>query len=301
VSDCAPIALFVYNRPNHAEETLLALSENDLAQHSTLYIFCDGPKETADEKTFCKIQETRLIVKKSKWCREVIVIERDINFGLSGSIIDGVTKVINKHGKVIVLEDDIVTGKGFLKYMNDALDFYHNNEKVVCIHGYNFPISPSGLNETFFLSGADCWGWATWKRGWNIFDQDAEKLYQKIVSNGLTYDFDMQGAYPYTKMLKDQVEETINSWAIRWYASAFLAKKFTLYPRVSLVKNIGLDGSGTHEKGDKLYTDIFSNYCQVRKIPITHNVKVTRRIKKLFSEEVRLRFPKRLITYLRKF
>jgi putative methyltransferase (TIGR04325 family) len=277
-TNLAPVILFVYNRPTHTHRTLLALSANDLAQESHLYIYCDGPKANADPEIRRKIDETRILVKSKNWCKEVTVIEKDKNDGLSNSIINGVSEILEKWGRVIVLEDDIVTGKGFLKYMNDGLEFYKEKEEVISIHGYNYPISSRGLKDTFFLKGADCWGWATWSRGWKIFDPDAKKLYQKIVDNNFSYDFDIQNAYPYTKMLEDQIIGKVNSWAIRWYASAFLANKFTLYPKKSLVKNIGLDGSGTHleiKRPNKSCED----YCIVSEVPIEHNTKVAKRLK----------------------
>ncbi len=191
-----------------------------------------------------RVKEVREYIRTITGFKSLRIVERETNLGLATSIISGVTEVVNQYGRIIVLEDDMVTSPFFLRYMNDALDLYENEEKVVSIHGYVYPIQ--GLQETFFIKGADCWGWATWKRGWDLFDADGEKLLNELKKAGLLKRFDFDGAYPYTKMLRDQIEGKNNSWAIRWYASALLHDKLTLYPGKSLVHNIGTDASGTH-------------------------------------------------------
>lgn len=238
----APVALFVYNRPEHTRRTVEALQKNILASDSELFVFCDGSK---NDKAKENVQKVREYIKTVDGFKTVTIIERESNFGLAESIINGVAEIVNKYGKIIVLEDDLVTSPYFLQYMNDALDMYEKDEKVICIHGYVYPVKEK-MPETFFLRGADCWGWATWKRGWNLFESDGRKLLGELKEKKLNNEFDFDGSYPYVKMLKDQIVGKNNSWAIRWYASAFLANKLTLYPGESLVNNIGLDGSGTH-------------------------------------------------------
>lgn len=240
----APIVLFAYNRPSHTLRTLEALAENELANDSILYVFADGTKKNASEEDIRKLNDTRSIIKNKQWCKEVVVYERTENYGLAKSIITGVTEIVNKHGKVIVLEDDLVTSKYFLKYMNDALNLYEKENSVACISAYIYPVDK--LPELFFIKGADCWGWATWKRSWDLFEHDGKKLMKELKSRKLTSLFDFNNTYPYTKMLDEQIKGINNSWAIRWYASAFLHDKLCLYPGKSLVNNIGMDGSGTH-------------------------------------------------------
>ncbi len=237
-----PIALFVYNRPWHTQKTVEALQKNELASESDLFIFSDAPKKP---EAVTAVQEVREYIKTVGGFKSVSIVERDINFGLANSIIDGVTRMCNEYGRVIVLEDDLVTSPYFLRYMNDALDLYEHEENVISIHGYIYPVAEK-LPETFFLRGADCWGWATWKRGWELFEQDGRRLLEELCRQKLTDKFDMDNSYPYTKMLRAQIAGKNTSWAIRWYASAFLQNKLTLYPGNSLVLNIGMDDSGTH-------------------------------------------------------
>ena len=126
--------------------------------------------------------------------------------------------------KVIVLEDDLVTSPHFLQYMNDGLGIYERDDRVISIHGYSYPVHGK-LPETFFLRGADCLGWATWKRGWDLFEDDGQRLLNELERRNLTRSFDFDGSYPYTQMLRDQIAGSNSSWAVRWYASAFLRDK----------------------------------------------------------------------------
>lgn len=247
----APIALFVYNRPGHTRRSIDALRQNKLAGDSDLIVFSDAPKS---EEQAGKVGEVREYIRTIGGFKSLTIIERDKNFGLARSIIDGVTEVVGKYGRIIVLEDDMVTAPYFLEYMNDALTRYASDNRVVCIHGYMFPIERP-LPEAFFLPGADCWGWATWSRGWACFNSDGRALLDELRQRRLADAFDYHGAYPFTKMLEGQIKGENESWAVRWHASAFLAGKLTLHPGRSLVRNIGNDSSGTH-CGDSADLDV---------------------------------------------
>jgi hypothetical protein len=136
--------------------------------------------------------------------------------------------------------------------MNSALSIYADSEDIICIHGYVYPCRDR-LPETFFIRGADCWGWATWRRGWKSFNSDGKYLLDQIKGHKLEHKFNFDGAYDFIGMLGDQIAGKNDSWAIRWNASAFLANKLTLYPGRSLVDNIGNDGSGTHNGSTNMF------------------------------------------------
>lgn len=244
----APIALFTYNRLKHTRATINALQKNKLAEESELWIFSDAAADKANEETVAQVR---------KYLRNVIgfkkteIIERKSNLGLGNNIINGVSTIIEEFGKIIVLEDDLITSPYFLQYMNDGLDTYEAVEKVISIHGYVYPVDVM-LSETFFLKGADCLGWATWKRGWASFEKNGEKLLAALEYTGQNEKFDFNGSYPYTQMLRDQITGKNSSWAVRWYASAFLKDLYTLYPSRSLVLHAGGDGTGTNTGFDKL-------------------------------------------------
>ena len=239
----APIALFVYNRPEHTRKTVEALLQNAEAARSDLFIFSDGAKTKEDTAAVVNLRE---YLKSISGFKSIEIVMQQHNLGLANSIISGVSSLIERFGRVIVLEDDIVTGKFFLRFMNESLDKYANNDQVASIVGYNFPVHADSLPDSFFLVGADCWGWATWKRCWTHFEPDTAKLLNEVQSRGLEYALDMNGSYPYTQMLRDQIAGKVNSWAVRWYVKMFLMGKMSLYPGSSLVQNIGFDGSGIH-------------------------------------------------------
>jgi len=277
----APIVLFVYNRPDHTKQTIEALRKNELAKDSQLFIYSDGFKNELDKEEVLKVRKYLKIIKGFK---EIKIIERKQNLGLANSIINGVTEIINTYGKVIVLEDDLITSPYFLKFMNEGLDQYQNKEQVISICGYIYPVGEK-LPDTFFIKGADCWGWATWKRGWNLFEKDGKKLLKELETKKLTNEFDFNGTYKYTRMLKNQIKGKNSSWAIRWYASAFLADKLTLYPGRSLVFHNGADGSGTHcGKLSKIF-DVILSTCplKINKIKIQENKKIRKMIENYFN------------------
>jgi hypothetical protein len=238
----APIVVFTYNRPEHTQRTLNALLINPLANESDIIIYSDSARTANHNKA---VDEVRSYLSELTGFRSIKVIHRDKNFGLAESIIQGVTEVLQQSEKVIVLEDDMVVSPYFLEYMNEALEQFVDDDRVISVHGYVYPVDIE-LPEAFFIRGADCWGWATWRRGWEIFNPNGKYLLDELTRRGLLRSFDFNSTSPHSKMLKEQIKGENDSWAVRWYASAFLANKLTLYPGRSLVNNIGNDSSGTH-------------------------------------------------------
>lgn len=275
-----PIALFAYNRLNHLQRTIQSILQNPEASSTDLIIFSDAAKRPEDETS---VSEVRKYIGSISGFKNIKIIVRDENYGLSKSIISGVSETLNEYDSVIVIEDDLIVSPYFLKYMNQALKEYADDEIVISIHGYIYP-SSSEFPQTFFIRGADCWGWATWKRGWKHFDSDGSKLLKLINDNNLQDIFDFNGAYPYTQMLKDQISGVVDSWAIRWYASAFVNNFLTLYPGTSLVRNIGIDGTGTNCSTSNLWdSKTTSKNINVVRIPIKEEVS----IRKQFGDSLR--------------
>lgn len=264
----APAVLFAFKRPLHTKATLDALSANVNAQYTKLYVFIDGLKPGVVSDDFKNHQEVIDLVNTYNWPGEKEVFVSDVNKGLATSVVDGVSFILDKHKRIIVLEDDLVTSVHFLEYMNQALDKYENSNEVACISGYVYPLKQK-FDSAYFVKGADCWGWATWDTKWkSVFDNNPSKLLKQLTEQKLLKQFNFNDSYPYETMLKDRVYGKNQSWAIVWYASAFLKNKLCLYPAQSLVHNIGNDGSGTHTE---LFTDKFDADYYKAKMPLLPN------------------------------
>jgi hypothetical protein len=251
-----PITLFTYARPDHTQRTVEALLQNPGVNEHDLIVYSDAARTTDKAQAVATVRE---YLKTITGFRSVTIHPRPHNYGLAKSIIEGVTEVLSKYERIIVLEDDMVTSPHFLSYMNEALDRYANDDRVISVHGYVYPVQET-LPEAFFLRGADCWGWATWRRGWALFKPDGQALLDELKRRNLVKAFDFNGVYGYSQMLESQIKGANDSWAIRWYASAFLANKLTLYPGRSLVHNIGNDGTGTHSGSNSNHDVPLSKY-----------------------------------------
>jgi len=272
VIDLAPVIVFVYNRPDHFRRTIDALRRNPEASQTDLIVYSDGPKNKDDKKL---VTAVRSIASEIKGFKTVDIKERAENIGLANSIIAGVSEQLKMNNSVIVLEDDMVTSLNFLKFMNNNLKLYENENSVASIHAYCYPIA--NLPDVFFIQGADCWGWATWRRAWDGFEPDGSKLLTELIRRKLKFQFNLMGSYNYIGMLKRQIAGVNDSWAIRWHASMFLLNKLTLYPGKSLIQNIGNDGSGTHfvQNDTSFNTLLKDNEVLVTKIPIRVSKKAT--------------------------
>ncbi len=276
----APIALFVYNRPWHTRQTVESLQKNEGARDSRLIVFSDAPR---DEFQYEKVREVREYIRSIDGFKDVTIIERQKNLGLADSIISGVTEVVDQYGKIIVLEDDMISSPFFLSFVNKALNLYKNEERLISIHGYTHPVELP-LPETFVLKHTPCWGWATWKRGWDLFEPDGLKLLNKVRDNKLTKKFNINGTYNFTRMLEDQVKGKINSWAIRWQAAAFINGKYTLFPGRSLIKNIGHDSSGTHCGTSNLFdVELSTSPINTYEIPLHEESDIVNAFEKYFK------------------
>jgi len=256
-NDLAPIILFVYNRPRHTEQTLNALMLNELATDSKLYIYCDGAKVNSSDEQRYDIEEVRKLIRTKQWCKEVYIIESELNKGLANSVIEGVSEVISKHGKVIVLEDDLVTSKYFLRFMNESLTFYESDSRIFSIGGVNyiFPISTEYQDDVYIVHRTESCGWGTWldrwkKSEWDMIDFNSLLLNKKEIKK-----FN-RGGNDLFHLLQLQIEGKIDSWAIRWDYCHYKNNAYCLRPIRSFVRNIGFDGSGIHS--DNVRGELYS-------------------------------------------
>ncbi|WP_373033602.1 glycosyltransferase [Sulfurovum sp.] len=277
----SPIVLFVYNRPSHTKLTVESLQKNDLSQESELFIYSDAAK---DDTTVENVNKVREYIKSIDGFKKITIIEREKNWGLANSIIDGVTNLVNKFGKIIVLEDDLVTSKNFLMFMNTTLNTFQSRSDIFSITGFNYPTKlleiPKDYKDDVFLS-ARCmsWSWGTWKDRWDKIDWDVKDFEAFIRNRQETKSFN-QGGKDLTPMLEKQMNGEIDSWAIRFCYAHYKNKAYCVYPLHSFVNNEGFDGSGVHCSVDtSLHNDILNNNDFV----INKNVKVNLQIQKRFK------------------
>lgn len=242
----APIVVFCYRRPDHLRRTLESLMLCDGFESSPVIVFGDGPK---NPEQLDAVEQTR------KTARTLLGERAEYHFrtqnaGLAPSVIAGVSDVVNRFGRAIVIEDDLELAPGFLTYMNRALERFADDDRVWQVSGYMFDVPEFRLrSEALFLPMTVSWGWATWKRAWDRFDPLATGWEQINNDPSLRRRFNLEGAYDYATMLNRQMSGQLDSWAVRWYWTVFKAGGMVLFPPSTLAHNHGLDGSGSHGRG----------------------------------------------------
>lgn len=272
----APVIIFSYNRPNHLRQTLDALAKNTLASQSVLYIYCDGSKENASEEQVTKVQENRRVAHAAIGFAEINVIERETNIGLAANIVGAVTEILNQYGRVITLEDDVITSPGFLRYMNDALEMYKDDEQVMHISSYTWP-HRGKLPDTFFYEvpypGG---GWATWQRAWKHYTDDVEPLYDYWSTRW--DEFNKFGGNYLQSQLEKNYHGVMKTWFIKWHAVMLQRGALTLYPGQSLTNNIGFDDQGTNCYITDKFDVVPVDSIEVKRRPIKENKRAAREI-----------------------
>lgn len=300
MSDYAPIALFVYSRPDHTRRTLEALQADPLALQSDLVIFADAAKKPEHEASVRKVRD---LIRESWRFKSVELVERSSNLGLFGSITAGVSKLCDAKGRAIVIEDDIAVAPQFLTYMNRALDQYANDERVYQVSGYSYPGDFSAAGDAYFLPMISCWGWGVWARSWSKFDPSLKGLEAIKRDRQLRRAFNIDDAYDYFGMACAQEQGKIDSWGICWQLNTFAGDGLVLYPRVSLVENHGVDASGTHGAGHThLQRPLAGSHFDAGSIRFPDGAEVDRAAfdqVKMTLREMKPSFVRRLIEWVR--
>lgn len=241
----SPIAMFVYNRLDNTRTTIEYLKRNELASESSLYIFSDGGKNEASWKA---VNEVRVYLHTVTGFKEVHIIERPENYYLERNITEGIQYVLSEHDTVIVLEDDICTSPVFLKYMNDALDKYREEKKVMHIAGFSNLDVPE-LGDVYFTPHMSGWGWATWKDRWQLFTHYTSRA---DALAGLTQADLLKIEYGGNFRCLKSLDKSPIPWDICWEVIIHKQKGLCLTPTHTLVKNIGI-GNGTHFNNSRLF------------------------------------------------
>lgn len=252
-----PIILFAFNRLEALKNTIDSLRENEEAENSILYVFVDGPRSGKDGEAE-NVGKVQAYAKSITGFKEVHCTFSSQNRGLGNSVIKGVTEVINRHGKAIVLEDDLILAPNFLSFMNQGLDRYEGKKEVFSVCGYSNQVKvPKGYPyDTYFCTRSSSWGWATWADRWNSVDWELDDFNQYRERKKA---FNRWGGSDCWKMLSDWKCGKNKSWAIRFCFAQFLQEKVSLFPVISKVQNDGFDGQGTNCKRWSRFHCIFDN------------------------------------------
>jgi hypothetical protein len=235
----SPVVIFAYNRPHILEKTLAQAIELNKNINREFYVVIDGPKNNIDFEKNSKINY--LLDKYPRLIR----IQRNQNLGLEQSITQGLNDLFKSHNSLIVLEDDIEISSSFYDFIDENIEIFNSNEDVAAIHGFSPDLGKIEVDH-YFLRGSDCWGWATWKRNWNLYNKSGTYLLKELKKRKLLKQFDVNHSYPFCNMLRGDILDLVDSWAIKWHASMFLSNKYSLYPYPSMITNIGFDGTGTN-------------------------------------------------------
>lgn len=248
---CAPVILFVYTRLFHTQQTVAALAANELARCTDLVVYSDGPRSERDLE---KVSDVRAFLRQIKGFSSVRIVERPRNFGLAENIIQGVSEICEEYGRVIVVEDDLITSPHFLSYMNDCLDLYAEEELVYSVSGCCYPVDNHGfIRDVFFLRIPLCWGWATWRSKWALFDKDLAAI--ERVPPALKRYINFNGAYDFFWQATANMTGQINTWFIFWYLALARNGKLAVFPPHTLVRNIGMDGTGENSGRTSMFDE----------------------------------------------
>lgn len=241
----SPICLFVYKRYETTKlmlESLLACPE---CKDSELYVFMDEARNDDEARD---VERVRQLFDNLQGFRKVNLFPARMNKGMANSVIDGVTKVLQEHDDIIVLEDDLVVSPDFLQFMNAALKTYKDRSDIWSISGYTprlQELEGDGRNGVFVVPRAQCWGWATWSDRWETVDWEVSDFSRLAQSKELRKEFD-KGGNDLFRTLEMERRERIESWAVRWAYAAAKQSRWTVNPMQSKVQNIGLKSSESH-------------------------------------------------------
>lgn len=273
----SPVVVFVYNRLEYTIKVLEALDGNDMANESVLFIFSDGAKDDSEKKKVLEVRSYLIEFQKAACFKKVIIKESELNKGLAASVIDGVSKIISEYGKAIVVEDDCVPAKDFLRYMNNALIYYQENANVWSISGYAYQLPALNYynHDVYMFYRACSWGWGTWRDRWETVDWEVNdyKEFKYSIRKRLRF---KRGGNDLPSMLKAQMNGKIDSWAIRWCFEQSKRNMLTVYPKESRIINIGFD-NGTHGTviKSRMYSSQINNeerYCNFENVPLNRKI-----------------------------
>lgn len=254
MSTYAPIILIVFNRPEHTKRVIEALSANPLALESDLHIFSDGSRGPKDDAS---VQAVKNVIQKIEGFKQVYLHLRIKNVGCSSNVLTAVDTVLESYDKCIVVEDDILVAPNFLEFMNQALNYYQDNETIFSIGAFHpfFKIPAKYPHEVYALGRNCSWGWGVWKNSWKKINLDPKQIRKELSDSRIRKAFAQHG------------EDTLRTfehdpeiWDLRVSYGQWKCGLMTIFPTHSFTENIGRDGSGVHYHGNALKVESQSHF-----------------------------------------
>lgn len=260
MNSLSPIVVFTYKRVDTLRLAIESLLTNPEAVDSPLIIYSDGPKSESDR---CAVEDVRSYLRSLKMFPYLELIFQKRNVGLADSVIDGVSDVLRRFDKVIVIEDDLILSSNFLSFMNASLIQYENDKRTASISGF-CPIklkSDTYKFDAFYSRRVTSWGWATWKDRWAKVDWDINALIEQDINRAKGIRKLGSDLYP---MIRRQMNGEIDSWAIRWFYHHFVHQKYAIVPIISKVTNIGFGKEATHTKREGRFRSLILDVSNIR-------------------------------------
>jgi GR25 family glycosyltransferase involved in LPS biosynthesis len=234
------IAVFAYNRNIHLSKTLAGLKTNKEVKE--IYVFQDGLKTESHRAGW---EATKKVISDIDWCKVNYILAGE-NKGLARSIVSGINHVLKENDAIVVLEDDCVPTSNFMYFMLQCFEKYRDNRKVYNVSGYAWPIDvEKDEYDVYFTGRTNSWGWGTWKDRWDKYEVDDHILdrirdYEESSLNLAMWGNDLE------PMFLNRITGKNDSWAVYWSLKVIELNGLCITPYVSLIQNIGCDGSGVH-------------------------------------------------------
>jgi hypothetical protein len=238
-----PVLFLIFNRPDSTRKVFEAISKH---KPKYLFIAADGARiDIPGEEQLCII--TRDIATRIDWDCEVKTLFRTHNLGCKIAVSSAISWFFEWVSEGIILEDDCLPDDSFFPFCAELLDKYRDEENVFSISGSNLLGKSNNTQmRSYFRGHGGIWGWATWKRAWNLYDIDMKGWPEELTKNKIRLALGTQEWYQtYYSMFESSHNQSLDTWDIQWFYSILVNNGIALNPSVNLVKNIGFD-AGTH-------------------------------------------------------
>ncbi|NQV41136.1 MAG: hypothetical protein HQ506_02175 [Candidatus Marinimicrobia bacterium] len=241
------VIVIAFNRPIHTQRVIESLQKEGVKSFT---VFIDG---TMDEDVQKKQAEIIQYLSTIDWA-DFEIVHRKVDLGLAKSIVLSVSDTLRTYDSVVVLEDDCIVRPGFVKYFETALNEYERDQSVGAICGYSYPIIQMDPDKPdyFLASRFTPWGWATWKNRWQNYTISLTSLRDQAKSKQINIsDFgeDLMLYLEDSTYLSHKQE----IWSLNWILTLIINRQLVLYPKISLIDNIGFDGTGVHSEATKVF------------------------------------------------